>query len=64
MSPLIGQLCMLPEGGVDWRLMRALQETLSLDDAYDIAEINEVSRSHRDALEANMKRAHKKRKDT
>lgn len=55
---------MLPEGGVDWRLMRALQETLSLDDAYDIAEINEVSRSHRDALEANMKRAHKKRKDT
>ena len=61
MPSLIGQLCMLPAGGVDWHLMRALQETLSLDDAFDIAEINDVSRSHRDAIEANMQRSRKKR---
>lgn len=34
-------------------MFQALTSTLSIDDAYDLAEIDKVSRSHRDAAQAN-----------
>lgn len=56
MHPLIGNLCARPDGGVDHALFLALQTTLSLDDALDLEEIDQVSRSHRDAAQANLER--------
>jgi hypothetical protein len=52
--PLIGNLCALPEGGVSVEMYRALCSDLSLDDALDLAEIDEVARSWRAAAHANM----------
>lgn len=45
-------------------MFTALTTTLSLDDAYDLAEVDAVSRSWRDAAQANAENApqqHKKR---
>lgn len=52
-APLIGNLCIRPEGGVDVAMYLALTTTLPLDAALDLAEIDNVSRSHRDAAHAN-----------
>lgn len=52
--PLIANVCSRPEGGVDWALLKAAQETLSLDDLLDIAEIETVGRSWRDAIQGNL----------
>lgn len=48
-----------PEGGIDWALFRAFSEEparggLSLDDLYDLVEIDRVGQSHRDAVQANI----------
>lgn len=57
MHPLIGNLCIRPEGGIDAALFEALSTRLSVDDAFDLAEIDEVGRAHRDAAHANVERA-------
>lgn len=55
--PLIGNLCIKPEGGVDVNMFLALQEELSLDDALDIIEMDMVSRSWHAASRANSRQA-------
>ncbi len=52
---MIGNLCCRPDGGVDHSMYLALRTTMSLDDALDLAEIDTVSRSHRDAIEENAR---------
>ncbi len=52
-SPLVGNLCIRPGGGVDGVLYHALRTYLSIDDALDLAEIDNVDRSWRDAAHAN-----------
>jgi hypothetical protein len=51
--PLIGNLCIIPGGGVNGILFAALRTSLSLDDALDLEEIDIVDRSWRDARQAN-----------
>jgi hypothetical protein len=54
MHPLIGNLVSRPEGGLDAFMYNALNTELSLDDALNLAEIDEVQRSWRDATQANV----------
>jgi hypothetical protein len=49
----VGNLCLRPEGDVDWSLYRALHESLSWDEALDLEEIVIVGRTWRDAAQAN-----------
>lgn len=56
--PLIGNLASRPEGGVDWALVTACRRRpsrggITLDELLDLAEIDEVGRSWRDAYQAN-----------
>lgn len=51
--PIIGNLCVKPEGGVDVVMFQALHTDLSIDDALDLVEMDEVSRSWHDAARAN-----------
>lgn len=56
--PLIGNLCIRPDGGPDVEMFRQLTHgPLSIDDAYDLAEIDDVARSWRDAAQANNEHA-------
>jgi hypothetical protein len=49
---------MRPDGGPDVEMFRQLTHgPLSLDDLCDIEEIDDVSRSHRDACQANAEAA-------
>ena len=50
---MIGNLCLLPEGGVDHTLLVAFKSDYSLDDLLDLEEISQVGRSWRDAAQAN-----------
>lgn len=54
-EPILARLATKAEGEIDWELWRALHDTLSLDDAYDLAELREVSRSWHDATLANLR---------
>ena len=49
----IGNLVLRPEGGLDIEMYRALHNDFSLDELFDLEEIEEVARSHRDAAMAN-----------
>ena len=60
--PLIGNLCIKPEGGVDVSMFLALRDELSLDDALDILEMDVVSRSWHTASRANNKLASSRRR--
>lgn len=51
--PLIGNLCLRPEGDVNHALFVDLHTTLSWDDALDLEEIVLVGRTWRDAAQAN-----------
>lgn len=51
---MVGNLCALPEGGVDHALLVALKTSYDLDDLFDIIEISEVAASWRDAKQANL----------
>lgn len=53
--PIIGNLCCRPEGGVDVEMYRALTRDLSIDEALDLLEMDDVARSWRKATEANAK---------
>lgn len=46
-------MVILPEGGLDLNMYRALHDDLSIDDLANLEEIAEVARSHRDAAQAN-----------
>ena len=52
--PIIGSLCSLPEGGVDVGMYVACTQELSIDEVLDLREIDDVSRSWRAAVHANM----------
>lgn len=51
--PLIGNLSIRPEGGVDVAMYEALTQRMSLEEALDLSEIDRVERSWRDAQTAN-----------
>ena len=51
--PLIGNLCALPEGGVDVAMYIALTTVLSIEEALDLAEVDDVQKSWRRAFDAN-----------
>lgn len=55
--PLIGNLCSKPEGGVDVAMYKALMYELTLEEALDLWEIDEVGRSWRAAIEGNIRKA-------
>lgn len=55
---MIGDIAKLPDGAVDWRFMLACngaaEPVVTIDDLYDIAEVQDVGRSWADAQQANM----------
>lgn len=56
-DPAIGKLATTPDGQCDWRFLKACrgeaEPVITLDDAYDIAEVREVARSWHDATRGN-----------
>ena len=60
--PLIGNLCINPEGGVDVAMFIALRDELSMDDALDLLEMDAVSRSWHSASRANQQLSSARRK--
>lgn len=49
----LGDLCVIPRGGVDWKLWLGFNDYVTLDDMLDLEEISDVGRSWRSAAEAN-----------
>lgn len=52
--PIIGALCSRPEGGVDVDMYRALTSEMSIEEALDLYEVDQVGRSWRAAMQANL----------
>lgn len=54
--PMVARLVARPEGGVDLAMYQALHTTITLDQALDLVEIDDVSRSVRAAAQRNAAR--------
>jgi hypothetical protein len=53
--PMIGNLCVSPEGAIDHFALAAYHETFSLDDLYRAFEVDTIARVARLAAEANAR---------